>query len=101
MTRQRTDVGILGTPNGGAVMQSAGLAGLPTAHNRMLVTGAIFAAIGGLLGLIGAVLGGAAITATLREWAQSEQSQQLVSKARAAANAAAKSGAAAWQGPAD
>ena len=77
-------------------MQS-GLAGLPTTHNRMLVAGAVFAAIGGFLGLIGAVLGGAAITATLREWAASENSQLLVAKARAAANAAAKHGAAAWQ----
>ena len=77
-------------------MQS-GLSGLPTTHNRMLVAGAVFAAIGGFLGLIGAVLGGAAITATLREWAASENSQLLVAKARAAANAAAKHGAAAWQ----
>ena len=77
-------------------MQS-GLAGLPTTHNRMLVVGAVFAAIGGFLGLIGAVVGGAAITATLRDWAASENSQLLVSKARAAANAAAKHGAAAWQ----
>ena len=77
-------------------MQS-GLAGLPTTHNRMLIVGAIFAAIGGFLGFIGAVVGGAAITATLRDWAASENSQLLVAKARAAANAAAKHGAAAWQ----
>jgi hypothetical protein len=76
-------------------MQS-GLAGLPTTHNRTLVVGAVFAAIGGFLGLIGAVLGGAAITATLRDWAASENSQLLVSKARAAANAAVTHGAAAW-----
>jgi hypothetical protein len=63
----------------------------------MLITGAIFAALGGVLGLIGAVLGGAAITQTLREWARSESSQQLMTKARAAANAAAKSGATAWR----
>jgi hypothetical protein len=63
----------------------------------MLIVGALFAAVGGVLGLIGAVLGGTAITATLRDVAKSENSQLLVSKAVAAANAAAKSGAAAWQ----
>ena len=98
MTRRALRLGIVGIPKAEVLsMDSTGLAGLPTTHNRMLIVGAIFAAIGGVLGLIGAVLGGTAITATLRDVAKSENSQLLVAKARAAANAAAKSGATAWR----
>jgi len=67
----------------------------PMLNNRLVVIGGVLTVVGDAIGMVGTTLVGVAITSVVRQWAQSEQRQQLVAKARMASTAAAS----AWKGP--
>lgn len=60
-------------------------------NTRLVVVGGAIAALGAAAGAVGAMVLGAAAMSALRQWAQSEQRQELVAKAKLASAAAADS----------
>jgi membrane protein implicated in regulation of membrane protease activity len=68
-------------------------------HGGMLITGAVLAGVGSLLGLAGLAIGGAALASATRRWVNSKETppSELARQQWAKARAATAAGAHAWR----